>query len=84
MMLASGVDAAFLRGGFCLGCLFLQFLLMMLASGFDPGSAGFSAGDVPFCQFLLMMLASVFYVDSARVFCRRCLFLRVFANDAGF
>ena len=45
---------------------------------------GFSVGDACFCQFLLMMLASGFDVGSAGGFCWGCLFLPVFANDAGF
>ena len=69
--------------GFSVGdACFCQFLLMMLASGFDAGSAGVfllvklistgddgSAGDVRFCQFLLMMLASGCDADSAGDFC---------------
>ena len=46
------------------------------ASADDDGSAG----DACFCQFLLMMLAAGFDAGSAGV----CLFLPVFANDAGF
>ena len=42
---------------------------MILASGVDPGSAGFSVGDACFCKVLLMMLASVFDAGSAGVFC---------------
>ena len=49
---------------------FYQLLLMMLASGFDAGSAVFfSAGDACFCQLLLMMLALGFDDGSAEVFC---------------
>ena len=48
---------------------FCQFLLMMLASGVDAGSAGVSLGDACVCQFLLMMLASGFDADSAGLFC---------------
>ena len=57
---------------------------MMLASGFDAGSAFFcSVGDVCFCKFSLMMLASGVDAGSAGVFCWGCLFLPVFANGAG-
>ena len=42
---------------------------MMLASGFDAGSAGVSVGDACFCKFLLMMLASGFDAGSAGVSC---------------
>ena len=45
---------------------------------------GFSVGDACFCKFLLMMLASGVDAGSAGVFCWGCLFLSVFANDAGF
>ena len=45
---------------------------------------GFSVGDACFYQLLLMMLASGFDASSAGVFCWGCLFLQVFANDAGF
>ena len=57
---------------------------MMLASGFDAGSASFSVGDACFCKFLLMMLAFGVDAGSAMVFCWGCLFLQVFAHDAGF
>ena len=50
------------------------------ASAGDDGSAG----DACFCLFLLMMLASGFNAGSAGGFCWGCLFLPVFANDAGF
>ena len=50
------------------------------ASAGDDGSAG----DVCFCQFLLMMLAAGFDAGSGGIFCWGCLFLPVFANDAGF
>ena len=52
----------------------------------DAASAGDdgSAGDACFCKFLLMMLASGFDAGSAEVFCWGCLFLQVFAHDAGF
>ena len=52
----------------------------------DAASAGDdgSAGDACFCQFLLMILAAGFDAGSAGVFCWGCLFLPVFANDAGF
>ena len=63
---------------------FCQFLLVMLASGFDAVSAGGSVGDVCVCQLWLMMLASGFDAGSAGVFCWGCLFLPAFANDAGF
>ena len=62
------VMLALLVGPFLLVSCHL-FLLMMLASGVDPGSAGFSVGDVCFCQILLMMLASAFDAGSAGVFC---------------
>ncbi len=47
---------------------FYQLLLMMMASGFDAGSAEFSAGDACFCQLLPMMLALGFDDGSAEVF----------------
>ena len=52
----------------------------------DAASAGDdgSAVDACFCQFLLMMLASGFDAGSAGFFYWGCLFLPVFANDAGF
>ena len=38
--------------GFSVGdACFCQFLLMMLASGVDPDSAGVSVGDACFCHF---------------------------------
>ena len=57
--------------GFSVGdACFCQLLLMMLASGFDAGSAFFfPAGDVCFCQRLLMMLALGLDDGSAEVFC---------------
>ena len=42
---------------------------MMLASGFDAGSAGGSVGDACFCKFFLMMMASGFDAGSAGVSC---------------
>ena len=73
-----------LRGFSAGDACFCQFLLMMLASGVDAGSARFSAGDACFCQLLLMMLASGSDAGSAGVFCWWCVFLPAFANDAGF
>ena len=42
---------------------------MMLASAFDAGSAGGSAGDACLCKFLLMMLASGVDAGSAGIYC---------------
>ena len=52
----------------------------------DAASAGDdgSAGDVCFYQLLRIMLAAGFDAGSAGRFCWSCLFLRVFANGAGF
>ena len=70
--------------GFSVGdACFCQFLLMMLASGFDAGSAGVFCWGCLFLHFLLMMQHSGVDAGSAWVFCWGCLFLQVFANDAG-
>ena len=55
-----------------------------LANGAASAGDDVSAGDACFCKLLLMILASGFDVDSAGGFCWGCLFLPVFANDAGF
>ena len=44
----------------------------------------FSVGDAGFRKLSPMMLASGVDAGSAEVFCWGCLFLPVFANDAGF
>ena len=45
---------------------------------------GIAVGDACFYQLLLMMLASGFDAGSGEIFCWGCLFLPVFADDAGF
>ena len=65
--LANGAASAGDDGSASDDC-FCIFLLMILASGFDADSAGFSVGDTCFCQCLLMMLVSGFDADSAWVF----------------
>ena len=48
---------------------FCKFLLMLLASGFDAGSAGVFCLGCLFLQVLLMIQASAVDAGSAWVFC---------------